>query len=237
MLMPPRTILAATDFSEASIRALAFAARLANHCRAPLHVLHVADPDPGAIPGQTSVDLSERTRLEMQRVIAAAAPDAGCALYVHTMIGSPADVILETARARRADVLVVGSQGMSDPQKPGFGSTTDELLRRAHLSVIMVPAGWRPPQRPSVQLPGEVTPINRRTPAGLKRLVKIVNPPALTLLDRRGSGGGLEPTVRVDCAPLVVPVKTAPGSYTAAPSAAAYRLASLGNAPVLMYLG
>jgi nucleotide-binding universal stress UspA family protein len=239
-MMPPRTILAATDFTDASISALAFAARLATHCRATLHVLHVDDRSPGGVPGQSTIDLSDRTRREFQRVIAIAAPDAGCSLFVHAMAGRPADVILEVARARRADVVVVGSQGMSDPQKPGFGSTTDELVRRAHLSVIMVPAGWKPPQRAaaSLQLPREVKPIHQRTAAGLKRLVKRVNPPTITRLDWRGPGAsGPEPGVRVDRAPLVVPVRTAPRSYTAVPSGAAYRMVSLGNAPVLMYLG
>lgn len=239
MLMPPRTILAATDFTDASISALAYAARLANHCRATLHVLHVEDPGPGAVPGHSTIDLSDRTRREFQRVIAAAAPQAG-SLFVHAMAGHPADVILEVARARRADVVVVGSLGMSEAQKPGFGSTTDELVRRAHLSVIMVPAGWKPPQRAaaSLQLPREVTPIHQRTAAGLKRLVKSVNPPTITRLNWRGPGAsGPEPGVRVDRAPLVVPVRTAPRSYTAVPSGAAYRMVSLGNAPVLMYMG
>ena len=167
-MMPPRTILAATDFSAASISALAYAARLASYCRATLHVVHVEGPSPGAAPGHSAIDLSDRTRREFQRVIAAAAPDAGCSLYVHAMTGPPADVILEVARARRADVVVVGSQRISDAQKPGFGSTTDELLRRAHLSVIVVPAGWKPPRPANVQLPREVKPIHQRTAASLK---------------------------------------------------------------------
>ena len=40
-MIPPRTILAAIDFSDASTTALVFAARLARHCQARLHVLHV----------------------------------------------------------------------------------------------------------------------------------------------------------------------------------------------------
>jgi nucleotide-binding universal stress UspA family protein len=234
-MMPPRTILAATDFSTASISALAYAARLASYCRATLHVLHVEAPSPGAAPAHSAIDLSDRTRREFERVITAAAPNAGCSLYVHAMTGPPADVILEVARARRADVVVVGSQDISDAQKPGFGTTTDELLRRAHLSVIVVPAGWKPPQPASLQLPREVKPIHQRTAAGLKRLVKSVNPATHTLLD---SAAGLTASSnRADRAPLLVPVRTAPRSFTAAPTGRPYRMVSLGNAPVLMYLG
>ena len=230
--MPPRTILAATDFSNASIKALAFAARLANHCRAPLHVLHVEDPGPGAAPGQSSVDLSDRTRREMQRVIAAAAPDAGCALYVHAMIGSPAEVILEAARARRADVVIVGGQSLSEPQKSGFGSIADELLRRAHLPVIVVPPAWEPPRqtRVNVRLPKEVQPLHQHPVAGWRRLVGQVNPSARPMVAASA--------VRADRAPLLVPpVRTKARAYTAAPAGPPYRMVSLGNAPVLVYMG
>jgi nucleotide-binding universal stress UspA family protein len=230
MMMPPRTILAATDFSDASIKALAFAARLANHCRAPLHVLHVEGSGAGAVPGQSSVDVSERTRREMERVIAAAAPDSGCALYVHTLIGSPAEVILETARARHADVVIVGGQNLADPQKPGFGSITDQLLRRAHVPVIVVPAGWEAPRqtRVSFQLPKEVKPIHRDPVAGWRRLVRHVNPPARPVAAS---------TVRADRAPLLVPpVRTAPRPYTPGPAGLPYRMVSLGNAPVFVYM-
>ena len=231
MLMPPRTILAATDFSNASIKGLAFAARLANHCRAPLHVLHVEDSGPGAVPGQSSVDVSERTRREMERVIAAAAPGSGCALYVHALIGSPADVILETARARQADVVIVGGQNLADPQKPGFGSVTDQLLRRAHLPVIVVPAEWEAPRqtRVSFQLPKEVKPLDRAPVAGWRRLVRQVNPAART--------AAASCAVRADRAPLVVPpARTALRPYTPAPTGLPYRMVSLGNAPVFVYM-
>jgi nucleotide-binding universal stress UspA family protein len=229
MMMPPRTILVATDFSDASIKALAFAARLANHCRAPLHVLHVEDSGRGTVPGHSSVDVSERTRREMQRVIAAAAPDSGCALYVHTLVGSPADVILETARARQADVVIVGGQNLADPQKPGFGSITDQLLRRAHLPVVVVPSGWEAPRqtRVSFQLPKDVKPFHRGPVAGWRRLVGRANPPAPEAASS---------SVRADRAPLLVtPVRTTPRPYTPAPSGRPYRVVSLGNAPVFVY--
>jgi nucleotide-binding universal stress UspA family protein len=232
MMMPPRTILAATDFSYASIKALMFAARLANHCRAPLHVLHVEDPGPGAAPGQSGVDLSDSTRREMQRVIAAAAPDAGCALQVHAMLGSPAEVILETARARHADVVIVGGQSLSEPQKPGFGSIADELLRRTHLPVIVVPVTWEPPRqmRVGVQLPKEVKPLHQPPVGGWRRLVRPVNSPPRSVV--------APSAVRADRAPLLVlSVRPNARPYTAAPVGLPYRMVSLGNAPVLVYMG
>jgi hypothetical protein len=43
-MIPPRTILTAVDFSDASRVALIFAARLAAHCGAALHLLHAEEP-------------------------------------------------------------------------------------------------------------------------------------------------------------------------------------------------
>ena len=42
--IPPRRILAATDFSEGSRVALTFAGRMAKQCHGTLHVLHAEDP-------------------------------------------------------------------------------------------------------------------------------------------------------------------------------------------------
>jgi nucleotide-binding universal stress UspA family protein len=43
-MIPPCLILAPADFSDCSRVALAFAARLAQHCGAELHVLHAEPP-------------------------------------------------------------------------------------------------------------------------------------------------------------------------------------------------
>ena len=56
-MMPPRSILAAVDFSAPSRVALEFAARLANHCQASLHVLYVEDPLLAAAAKAQGIDL------------------------------------------------------------------------------------------------------------------------------------------------------------------------------------
>ena len=75
--MPPRSILAAVDFSEPSRVALEFATRLANQCQATLHVLHVEDPLPAAAARVGHVDLLRETREGLARFTAGTAAAAG----------------------------------------------------------------------------------------------------------------------------------------------------------------
>ena len=153
-VIPPRTILAATDFSGPSIAALVCAARLARHCQAALHVVHAEDPLLAAAAGHTGMNLAAQTREELQRVIAATRPAADCSPQVHVVTGSAVDVILDVARAQHADLIVVGSRGMSGAEKLMFGSITEGILRRSDVSVLVVPPQWMPPRPAGVDLAG-----------------------------------------------------------------------------------
>ena len=153
-MIPPRTILAATDFSEPSLTALAFAARLARHCGAALHVLHAEHPLLGAAAEQSGIDLAGETRDELRRIIAAAPPAAECSPQLHVAAGAAVDVVAAMAHAQHADLIVVGSHGMSGAEKLVFGSTTEGLLRRSDVSVLVVPPEWTPPRPSGVDLAG-----------------------------------------------------------------------------------
>ena len=153
-MIPPRIILAAIDFSQPSIAALEFAARLARHCHAELHVLHAEHPLLDAAAAQDGIDLAAQTREELQRAIAGAPPAAECSPQIHITAGPAVDVILDLAHARHADVVVVGSHGMSGAEKLVFGSTTEALLRRSGVSVFVVPPGWMPPRPATMGLAG-----------------------------------------------------------------------------------
>jgi nucleotide-binding universal stress UspA family protein len=61
-MMPPRAIVAAVSFSESSRVALVLAARLARHCGAELHVLHVEDPLLDAAARHEGIDSARRRR-------------------------------------------------------------------------------------------------------------------------------------------------------------------------------
>ena len=144
--MPPRAILAAVSFSDSSRVALVLAARLARHCDAELHVLHVEDPLLDAAARYEGIDLSTETYAELQRFVAGAWPAAQCLPQTHVLAGAAVDVILDVAHRHRADLVVVDSGRMSSVERRVFGSTTEGLLRRADVSVLVAPAEWTPPQ-------------------------------------------------------------------------------------------
>jgi nucleotide-binding universal stress UspA family protein len=153
-MIPPRTILAAIDFSEPSTTALRFAARLARHCQATLHVLHAEHPLLHAAAEQSGIDLAAQTREELLRIIAAAPPAADCSPQVHAVAGPAVDVIRDVAHAQHVDLVVVGSRGISGAEKLVFGSTTEGLLRRSDVSVLVIPPGWKPPRSAGTDLAG-----------------------------------------------------------------------------------
>jgi nucleotide-binding universal stress UspA family protein len=144
-MIPPRVVLAAVDLSEGSRVGLVLAARLARHCGAALHVVYAEEPLLNAAARQAGIDLARETREELHRFINAAEPAASGSPQIHVAAGSAVDVVLDVAGQSQADVIVAGSRGMSGARKLFFGSTTEGLLRRATVPVLVAPAGWSAP--------------------------------------------------------------------------------------------
>lgn len=157
-MIPPRSILAATDFSEASRVAVMFAACLAKKCHATFHLLHAEDPLLAAAARQAGIDLNQDTREALQGFVAATPPVADYAPMHHVVSGAAADVIVDVARREKIDLLVVGSHGMSGAERLIFGSTAEGVLRRTGTPVMIVPPGWRPvhPDTPDLSGVGPV---------------------------------------------------------------------------------
>jgi nucleotide-binding universal stress UspA family protein len=152
-MIPPRTILAATDLSDPATTALVCAARLARHCGAALHVVHAEHPLLRAAAEQNGIDLAGQTRDELRRVIEAASA-AESSPAIHTGVGNAVEVILDTAHRIGADLVVLGAHGMSGAERLVFGSTTEGVLRKSGVSTLVVPARWMPPRPAAVDLAG-----------------------------------------------------------------------------------
>jgi len=54
-------------------------------------------------------------------------------------VGNPAEEILRQTKRTRADLLVMGSHGLSGIPKAFFGSTTEQVLRRVNVPVLAIP--------------------------------------------------------------------------------------------------
>jgi nucleotide-binding universal stress UspA family protein len=59
-------------------------------------------------------------------------------------VGRPAQEIVKAARRRKADLVVIGTQGRSGASRLFFGSTTARVLRDAPVPVLAIPPSVRP---------------------------------------------------------------------------------------------
>jgi universal stress protein A len=154
-MMPPRSILAAVDFSEPSRIALDFAARLAKQCHATLHVLYVQNRLLSAAARAEGVDLTREVREELTRFMAPVRSIGhSTPPREHVVIGDASRAICDIAERERVDLIVVGMHGMSGAAHALFGSTTEGVLRQADTPVFVVPDTWAPPLSSAHDLTG-----------------------------------------------------------------------------------
>ena len=142
--MNPRSILSPVDFSEHSRHALRWAGAFAKRFQSRLTVISVVDPLLAeAARIRLAQDLAEAETEPALREFVAATWSAGAEPAVQTvfktLIGKPADGILQAATADGADLIVMGTQGLGGFRKWLLGSTTERLLRRTDVPVLAVP--------------------------------------------------------------------------------------------------
>lgn len=142
-----RTVLCPTDFSDVSARAETYAAALARHYDASLHLLHVDPPMPvmapyGEIPVDARMFEEQREVAEAELVKAGARARAGGVTVETTMKGGhPAREILALADRAQADMLVIGTHGRGGVEHLLLGSVAEKIMRKAACPVLVVPPG------------------------------------------------------------------------------------------------
>jgi nucleotide-binding universal stress UspA family protein len=122
-----RRVLVATDRSETAERAVRFATEMAERYGAELFVLRVLLSDDG-------------TRAEAIRELAEYAESlAGERGRSSVVIGAdPAEAIVESARREKADVLVVGSVGMTGRREFLLHNVPNRVSHNAPCTVVIV---------------------------------------------------------------------------------------------------
>ena len=139
-------VVVAYDFSPSSERALQRAVEVA--CRAPQHVLHVVtsiderDGLPVLATKHVDYDYAERIqKLVTEHVLtelAALARGGRVEFFVHARIGRPAEEILLLCREVGADLVFVGSHGLTGLERLILGSVSERVVREAHCPVMVV---------------------------------------------------------------------------------------------------
>lgn len=128
-------ILAATDFSTRSNRALRQAGLLTQPGNAQLHVVHVVDDDqPEAF---VRMEKREAERLLAEQI--ASMPELrGVQCLPKVVTGDPFDGILQVAEAIGADLVVMGSHRKQLLLDIFVGTTIERVIRKGRFPVLMV---------------------------------------------------------------------------------------------------
>jgi nucleotide-binding universal stress UspA family protein len=144
------TILVPLDTSEIASKVLHEAESLAMKLKAGMVLFHVIEPVASYIPGGASMDLIATTPPELDneqpdvarsRLEQLAAPlrTKGLDVACEATFGIPVDEILDQAKVRGANYIVLGSHGHGALFHLFGGSVVTGVLKRSVCPVVVVP--------------------------------------------------------------------------------------------------
>jgi nucleotide-binding universal stress UspA family protein len=140
-MLPIRTILFPTDFSDCAACAYPVAAALARDHGARLVLLHVATPPAAVTYGELAKMLQQRDgyRLELeQRLRGYPVPGPGVPVEYRLEDGHPATEILAAVEETGCDLVVMGTHGRTGISRILLGSVAEQVMRRAPCPVVTV---------------------------------------------------------------------------------------------------
>jgi universal stress protein A len=126
------------DFSPASLDALEYARALAARCEGRVELVHVVDP--AALDGVLAHANPEVWKDALTRARQKLAGVAGSDPFT-VLEGHPADVIVDHADAKKADLIVMGSVGRGGLKRLLVGSVAERVVRTAPCPVLVVREG------------------------------------------------------------------------------------------------
>ena len=154
-----QSVLCPVDFSEHSRQALRYAEAMAVKSGGTVTVTYANDPLLVAAAAAALHDrlVAKRSLKELQAFVdeTLATSRKRLRLTCQVSIGSPPDQILKAASRQRADLIVVGTHGLTGADRLLLGSTTMSVLQRTSVPVLAVPRRDAPLGPPSASWPGQ----------------------------------------------------------------------------------
>ena len=145
-MSPLKLILVPVDFTDHSIAALEAAVELARVFDSKLHLLHCYQIQPGgispygiAIPSSYFTEIQEAAAKQLAEWQQKHVP-ADISVDAKTMSRMPSESIVETANEIGADLIVMGTRGLSGFKHVLLGSVAERTIRFAPCPVMTVHA-------------------------------------------------------------------------------------------------
>ena len=138
-----KSILVPIDFSAPSIKAFKYAAAFAEQFSAKLTLVNVIEPigtpdfsatNPLLMENEQLVKVAESKLAELAREEI----DPLTALYRQVLSGKPSTEIVNLARNRAIDLIVIGTHGRTGISHLLLGSTAEQVVRHAPCPVLVV---------------------------------------------------------------------------------------------------
>jgi nucleotide-binding universal stress UspA family protein len=143
--LPFKRLVVPVDFSDWSMLALEAAWRLAREADAAVTLVHAIEwtvEDELRVLGRAASGADrDRAAAEARSRLCGLVPDGvrdWCTPDIHIARGRPSSAILRIAEEARADLIVMGLHGRSPLNLAMFGSTTNQVVRRAQCPVLTV---------------------------------------------------------------------------------------------------
>jgi nucleotide-binding universal stress UspA family protein len=145
-----RRILCPVDFSDHSRLALKYAEAVALRANGSLTVVFANDPLLVAAAAAALHDrrLAKRSGVELKTFVErtlSAASQKKLQVTTQAAVGHPRDVVLKAASRARADLIVLGTHGLTGADRLVLGSTTRAVLQQTNVPVLAVPRGQHTP--------------------------------------------------------------------------------------------
>jgi nucleotide-binding universal stress UspA family protein len=136
-------VFCAVDFSETASLALTHAGRLARHHQAELVLAHVVEPLPVVsypilmVPLDPEIEIREFASARLEE-LAETARESGLTVSTVLENGPPGPQLVEMAERTNAELVVIGTRGLTGFEHLVLGSTAEYVVRRSRCPVLTV---------------------------------------------------------------------------------------------------
>lgn len=141
-----RSMIVPIDFSASTPYILEEAIYYAKAVHSKIYLLHVASLDLGFVIGdigfQYLPELEEagmKEEMDELRKYEHQVKEAGIEVKIIIRQGTPAEVILKEAKAKKTDLIIMGSHGRGVFMEAILGSVSKAVIKKAKVPVLIIP--------------------------------------------------------------------------------------------------